>query len=89
MTLTLDQAVDLVRQTLLLALIISAPMLLIGLFVGTAISLVQAVTQVQEQTLSFIPKIAAMIAAAIFLMPWVANRLLEYSSTMFSLSSLP
>ncbi len=89
MSLTLDQAVDLVRHTLILALIVSAPMLLIGLLVGTAVSLFQAVTQIQEQTLSFIPKIAAMVAAAVLLMPWVAQRLLEYSAAMFSGGKLP
>jgi len=78
------QAVDLVRHTLLIALTISAPMLLIGLVVGIVISLLQAVTQIQEQTLSFIPKIVAMVAAAILLMPWTAQRLMDYSHEMFT-----
>ena len=89
MTLTIDQATDLVRHTLVLALVISAPMLLIGLAVGVAISLVQAVTQIQEQTLTFLPKIAAMVGAAIFLMPWISHRLLEYTAAMFATGSLP
>ncbi len=59
--MNLDQATDLVRSTLLLALLVSAPMLLIGLVVGIVVSLLQAVTQIQEQTLSFIPKIVAMV----------------------------
>lgn len=79
----LPQATDLVRQTLFLALLISAPMLLIGMVVGIIISLFQAVTQIQEQTLTFVPKIAAMIIAAILLMPWIAQRLLEYAATVF------
>ena len=79
-----DQATDLIRHTLILALTISAPMLLIGLAVGIVVSLLQAVTQIQEQTLTFIPKIAAMTFAAIVLMPWIAQRLLEYTSAMFS-----
>ena len=79
----LDQATDLIRQTLLLALIVSAPMLLIGLVVGIVVSLLQAVTQIQEQTLTFVPKIAAMVAAAVLLMPWIGTRLLEYSREMF------
>ena len=82
--MNVDQATDLIRQTLLLALVISAPMLLIGLAVGIIVSLFQAVTQIQEQTLTFIPKIAAMTVAAIVLMPWIAQRLLEYTSHMFS-----
>ncbi len=82
---SLPQATDLVRETLFLALIISAPILLIGMAVGIVISLFQAVTQIQEQTLTFVPKIAAMILAAILLMPWIAQRLLEYAATAFSL----
>ena len=82
--MNVDQATDLIRHTLLLALTISAPMLLIGLAVGIIVSLFQAVTQIQEQTLTFIPKIAAMTVAAIVLMPWIAQRLLEYTSNMFT-----
>lgn len=78
------QAVDLVRHMLLLALTISAPMLCIGLLVGIIVSLIQAVTQIQEQTLTFIPKIIAMVAAAILLMPWTAQRLIDYSREMFT-----
>jgi flagellar biosynthetic protein FliQ len=85
----LDQAMDLVRSTLLLALIVSAPMLIIGLVVGVIVSMLQAVTQIQEQTLSFIPKITAMIGSAILLMPWISHRLLEYSAAIFSNSPLP
>ena len=80
----LDQAVDLVRHTLVMALIISAPLLLIGLAVGLIISIFQAVTQIQEQTLTFIPKIVAMVAAAIILMPWIGQQLVDYAAAMFS-----
>ena len=62
--MSLDQATDLLRETLLL-------------------SLIQAVTQIQEQTLTFVPKIAAMVAAAVFLMPWIGHRLLDYAGAMF------
>jgi flagellar biosynthetic protein FliQ len=84
-----SEATDLVRKTLLLALIISAPMLLIGMLVGIVISLFQAVTQIQEQTLTFVPKIAAMIVAAIVLLPWIGQRLLSYASEMFGSGTLP
>ena len=87
--MTLDQATDLMRQTLLLALIISAPMLVIGLVVGVFVSLLQAVTQIQEQSLTFIPKIVAMVASAILLTPWIAHRLLEYSAAMFTSGMSP
>ena len=85
----LQQACDLVRETLTLALIISAPMLILGLLVGVIISLLQAVTQIQEQTLSLIPKLAAMVGAAIFLMPWIGHRLMEYATQMFTTGLTP
>jgi len=77
-------ALDLGREALLTALIISAPVLGIGLIVGLVISLVQTVTQIQDQTLSIVPKIVAMVAAAIFFVPWLAQRVLEYSQQMFA-----
>ena len=80
----LNNAIDLVRHTLVLAMLISAPMLIIGLAVGVIVSLFQAVTQIQEQTLTFVPKIAAMIFAALILMPWMTVKLIEYASLVFS-----
>lgn len=81
--MSLEQASDLVRNTLLLALIISGPMLVIGLIVGIIISLLQAVTQIQEQTLTFIPKIVSMVLAAVVMMPWIGHRLMTYAADMF------
>ena len=85
----LDQATDLLRQTLVLTLVIAAPMLAIGMVVGIIVSLFQAITQIQEQTLTFVPKITAMIAAAVVLMPWIGQRLLDYAAAMFSGGHLP
>ena len=85
----LDQATELIRHTLILALTVSAPMLLIGLAVGVIVSLLQAVTQIQEQTLTFIPKIAAMFAAAILLFPWIGSRLMEYTASILLTGQLP
>jgi len=87
--MTLQDASDLIRHTLVIALLVSAPMLLIGLVVGLIVSIVQSVTQIQEQTLTFIPKTVAMVAAAIVLMPWIAQRLMDYASAMFSGGTLP
>ena len=65
-------------------------MLVVGLVVGVIVSLVQAVTQIQEQTLTFVPKITAMIIAAILLMPWIETQLLEYARSAFqSISQTP
>lgn len=87
--MTVGEASDLVRETLILALTISAPLLLVGLFVGLIISLFQAVTQIQEQTLVFVPKIVSMIVVAIVVMPWIAERLMEYARNLFSGGLLP
>ena len=75
----IGQALDLGREALLMVLIISSPIMGIGLAVGLVISLFQSMTQLQEQTLSFVPKILAMIGLALILVPWLAQRLLEYS----------
>lgn len=83
MHVDLDQATDLVRHTLILALLVSTPMLAIGLVVGVVVSLFQAVTQIQEQTLTFVPKIVAMVTAAIFLFPWMSHHMVEYAREMF------
>ena len=80
------EALDLGREALLQVLIISAPIMGIGMIVGLIVSLFQAMTQLQEQTLSFVPKIVAMVGLALVLVPWLANRLLEYSVTMFGTS---
>lgn len=80
--MTIEQAADAIAHALILALLISAPMLIIGMVVGIVISLVQAVTQIQEQTLTFVPKITAMIAAAILLMPWMQAQMLAYAQEM-------
>lgn len=79
----LEQALDMGRGAFYMALVTSAPILLIGLLVGLSISVFQSVTQLQEQTLTFVPKIAAMVMAASFFIPWIATRMLEYSRMMF------
>lgn len=81
--MTVDQALDLGREAMMVALMLSAPMLVVGLVVGVVLSLLQAVTQIQEQTLTFVPKIVAMVAAAVLTMPWMAQKLLEYSARLF------
>jgi flagellar biosynthetic protein FliQ len=86
---TLDSATDLVRHTLVITLLIASPMLIIGLVVGVAISILQAITQIQEQTLTLIPKITAMMVAAAVLLPWIATRLMEYTAAVFTTGMTP
>lgn len=81
--MTVEQAMDLARQAVMMILIISGPILMLGLVVGLIISLVQAVTQLHEQSLVFVPKTLAMAAAVIVLSPWMARRMLEYSAELF------
>ena len=78
-----DEAVEAVRSALFQALLIAAPILGAGLIVGLFISLFQAVTQIQEQTLTFVPKIAVMILVAIFLLSWISVRMAEFAYDMF------
>ena len=75
---------DIVRAALMESLILSAPILAAGLIVGLIVSLFQAVTQIQEQTLSFVPKIIAMILVAIVLLSWITQRMLDFAIAMFT-----
>ncbi len=74
-----QDAIDLVRQALLLALWISAPILVVGLIVGLVIGLLQALTQVQEQTIAFIPKLVAMILVLCITLPWLITQVVDYA----------
>ena len=82
-----DTAIELGRNAFWLALLTATPILAIGLVVGLCISLFQAVTQLQEQTLTFAPKIAAMVMAASMFIPWIGNKMVDYARQM--LGSLP
>ncbi len=78
----LELAVDLGRQALLVAVKLSFPLLLVGLLVGMVISILQAATQIQEQTLTFIPKMFAVVATLFILMPWLLTVLVEYTEEL-------
>ena len=85
--MNLDQAtLELVREALIITLKIAAPILLAGIVVGLIISLLQSVTQIQDQTLAFVPKILVMVIALVVLLPWITMRLLDYSASLFSLT---
>jgi flagellar biosynthetic protein FliQ len=79
-----DTVVTLATQAMSLALKISIPLLGVGLVVGVLISIVQAVTSIQEQTLSFIPKVLAMAAVLVIGGPWMLNQLLSYTSELWT-----
>lgn len=82
--MTLDVASDLIRESLLVMLMLSSPILLAALIIGLIISVFQAATQVQEQTLSFVPKIIGMGIVAILVTPWVGKLIMEFSQRMFA-----
>lgn len=79
-----DSIIDMVREMLLMTLKISAPLLLAGIAVGLVISLFQSITSIQEQTLTVVPKIAAMVLVAVVLLPWIVHRLVEFTMEMFA-----
>ena len=78
-----DQLIDVTRQTLSVMLMLSIPVLVAGLAIGLVVSVMQAVTQIQEQTLSFVPKIIGMVLVAIIAMPWTITKLMTFSAQMF------
>lgn len=70
-------------QTFKTALMLSLPMLLAGLFAGLIISIFQATTQINEMTLSFVPKILLVVVVLIFLMPWMMNVMMDFTTGLF------
>jgi flagellar biosynthetic protein FliQ len=81
--MTQDQVVSLVVDMMTVALKVALPMLLASLVVGLAVSIFQAVTQIQEQTLSFIPKVAAMAALIVILGPWMLGQIVSYTENLY------
>jgi flagellar biosynthetic protein FliQ len=75
-------AIDLTRGALLTALLLGAPILVVGLAVALLMGLLQALTQIQDQTISFVPKLLAMTAALGFALPWLVQRMVEYSAVL-------
>jgi flagellar biosynthetic protein FliQ len=74
-----SDAIDIGREAIVVILTIGSPILLAGMVVGLLIGLAQALTQIQEQTIAFVPKIVSMIIALSFSLPWLITRMVEYS----------
>jgi flagellar biosynthetic protein FliQ len=79
-----DLIMGIAAETMKVTLLVSAPVLLVGLVVGLAISIFQAVTQVQEMTLAFVPKIIAVMLALLFAAPWMMDMLVNFTHNLFS-----
>lgn len=75
---------DLFQQAMLNIIILASPLLLAGLFVGLAVSIFQATTQIQEATLAFVPKILAVFLTLILLGPWLLKKSTEFTTYIFS-----
>ena len=79
-----SQAVlTLVQQALFVTALVAAPLLLTALIVGLVVSIFQAATQINEMTLSFIPKLVAMFAVLVFAGPWILATLVDYVQRLF------
>ena len=79
-----DLVVDMAQDALFTLLISSAPMLIAGMVVGLVISIVQAATQVNEMTMTFVPKIVAVMVTAVIFLPWIVTRLTTFTQEMFA-----
>ena len=78
-----DLVIQLGQEALMVVMLVSAPMLGLGLLVGLLVSVFQATTSIQEQTLAFIPKIIAVFAAVLIFGPWMLRIMVEYIMNIF------
>lgn len=78
-----SHVLDLARDAVLMAFQLGAPVMLIAVLVGLLISILQAITQVQDQTISFVPKIIAMIMMMLITLPWSLSRMMEYTTQLY------
>ena len=83
--MTPDQAVQIAREAMLVTLLLSAPMLGLGLIIGLLVSIFQAVTQINEMTLTFVPKIFAVAAALAIFLPWIIRTIVDYTVNLLNM----
>ncbi|PKK84416.1 MAG: flagellar biosynthetic protein FliQ [candidate division Zixibacteria bacterium HGW-Zixibacteria-1] len=83
--MTPEMVVSIGRDAVLTMLLVSAPMLLSGLLIGLVISILQAITQVHEMTLTFIPKIVVVAVSLIIFLPWIINVVTEFTIRLFGI----
>ena len=80
-----DTAIGLVRQGVFQVLLLSAPALLVSMAVGLVVAILQATTSIQEQTLTFVPKIAAILGVLVLFGPWMLSTLVEFTRQIFAM----
>lgn len=79
-----ETVITIAERAILMILMICGPLLLLALVVGLVVSIFQATTQIQEQTLAFIPKIVAVLLGLVFFGPWMISHMLSYANEIFS-----
>ena len=79
-----EEAIDIGREAIMVMLLTSAPVLATGLVVGLLVGFLQAITQIQEHAISFVPKILAVVLVVSFMLPWLINQLVQYSRDLIS-----
>ncbi|MBC8244411.1 MAG: flagellar biosynthetic protein FliQ [Verrucomicrobia bacterium] len=85
--MNVDQAIDVVKNLMMLCLKMSLPLLLCAMTIGLLVSFFQAITSLQEQTLTFVPKAMFMVVIFVVLFPWMTNTMLDYTTEMFNAMS--
>ena len=86
--MTVEAVADMAREGLFLIIRASLPVLLVSMGVGLIVSIFQTVTSIQEQTLTFVPKIICVFTALVFFGPWMMNSMVEYMVNIYSTFSL-
>ncbi|MBQ2802535.1 MAG: flagellar biosynthesis protein FliQ [Lachnospiraceae bacterium] len=86
--MTIDAVVEMANNALYTIILVSLPVLLVSLIVGLIISIFQTVTSIQEQTLTFVPKIIAVFAALMLMGHWMMNNMVEFTTELWSNFSL-
>ncbi|MCK9362261.1 MAG: flagellar biosynthesis protein FliQ [Syntrophales bacterium] len=85
--MTPDAVVGLMAEAIKVTMLVAAPVLIVGLVIGVLISIIQAVTQIQEITLVFVPKIIAVMVVLVAALPWMINMMVSYTHNL--IASIP
>ena len=82
--MSVDQSVDIVKGLMMLCLKVSLPFLLSAMVIGLLVSFFQAITSLQEQTLTFVPKALVVVVVVFILFPWLINTMMDYTAETFN-----
>tara|TARA_Y100000766_G_scaffold268122_1_gene263962 strand:- start:568 stop:837 length:270 start_codon:yes stop_codon:yes gene_type:complete len=82
--MSIDQSVDIVKGLMMLCLKVSVPFLLSAMIIGLLVSFFQAITSLQEQTLTFVPKALVVVVVVFILFPWLINTMMDYTVETFN-----